>query len=49
MVDAGGKPFEKRVNITQNEASSKVENEEMMKRANNVGSIVSGALNSLNW
>ena len=49
MVDAGGKPFEKRVNVTQNEASSKVENEEMMKRANNVGSIVSGALNSLNW
>ena len=49
MVDAGGKPFEKRVNVTQTEASSKVENEEMMKRANNVGSIVSGALNSLNW
>ena len=49
MVDAGGKPFEKRVNVIQNEASNKAENDEMMKRANNVGSIVSGALNSLNW
>ena len=49
MVDAGGKPFKKRVNVTQNEASNKAEKDEMMKRANNIGSIVSGALNSLNW
>ena len=49
MVDAGGKPFEKCVNATHTETSNKMENDNMMKRANNVGSIVSGALNSLNW
>ena len=49
MVYAGGKPFEKRVNATNTETSNKMENNEMMKRANNVGSIVSRALNSLNW
>ena len=49
MVDAGGKPFEKRVNATHTETSNKMEKDKMMKRANNVGSIVSGALNSFNW
>ena len=49
MVNAGGKLFEKLVNATHMETSNKMENDEMMKRANNVGSIVSGALNSLNW
>ena len=49
MVDAGGKPFEKRVNATHTEASNRVENGKLMKRANNIGSIVSGVLNSLNF
>ena len=49
MVNVGGKPFEKCVNATHTEASNRVENDELMKRANNIGSIMSGALNSLNW
>ena len=49
MVDAGGKPFEKRVNATHTEASNRLKNNELMKRANNIGSIVSSTLNSLSW
>ena len=49
MVDAGCKPFEKHVNATNTDANGRAENDKLMKRANNIGSIISGALNSSNW
>ena len=49
MVDAGCKPFEKHVNATNTDANGRAENDKLMKRANNTGSIISGAFNSSNW
>ena len=41
--------IQKCVNATNAEASNRAENIELMRRANNIGSIVSSALNSFNW
>ena len=46
MTNAEGKPFVKKVNAAAIEDNARVDNQ---PRSSTVGSIVSGALNALNW
>ena len=46
MTNAEGKPFVKKVNAAIVEDNAKIDNQQ---RSSTVGSIVSGALNALNW